>query len=113
MVSYAKLDLPEPERPVKTTILFRGSSRLMFFRQWSELKLKHFFNRNNVRDPLNNCFRSNAVLLVIIKLNFSPPFSFSKGLLNGTGNHIGINQDLAPHIPGRPADSLDQGSCAS
>src|SRR3989338_5996374 len=32
IVSKAKDDFPEPESPVKTTILFRGISTVMFFR---------------------------------------------------------------------------------
>src|SRR5581483_1253840 len=34
MVSNARDDFPEPERPVKTTILFRGISTVIFFRLW-------------------------------------------------------------------------------
>ena len=32
MVSKARDDFPEPERPVKTTILLRGISTVMFFK---------------------------------------------------------------------------------
>src|SRR5215207_6124704 len=35
MVSNARLDLPEPERPVTTISLSRGSSTLMFRRLWT------------------------------------------------------------------------------
>src|SRR5689334_24890539 len=35
MVSNARLDLPEPERPVTTVRLLRGISTEMFFRLWT------------------------------------------------------------------------------
>jgi hypothetical protein len=35
MVSNARLDLPDPERPVMTTRLSRGISSEMFFRLWT------------------------------------------------------------------------------
>src|SRR6266700_5697243 len=35
MVSKARLDLPEPDRPVTTTSLSRGISTEMFFRLWT------------------------------------------------------------------------------
>src|SRR5262245_21082545 len=35
MVSNARLDLPDPERPVTTTSLSRGISTEMFFRLWT------------------------------------------------------------------------------
>src|SRR5262245_11245201 len=35
MVSNARLDLPEPERPVTTTSRSRGISSEMFFRLWT------------------------------------------------------------------------------
>src|SRR5437879_3074963 len=35
MVSNARLDLPEPERPVTTTSLSRGISTEMFLRLWT------------------------------------------------------------------------------
>ena len=34
IVSKASEDFPEPERPVKTTILFRGISTVIFFKLW-------------------------------------------------------------------------------
>ena len=34
MVSKASEDLPEPERPVNTTILLRGISTVIFLRLW-------------------------------------------------------------------------------
>src|SRR5215204_3178665 len=35
MVSKARLDLPDPDRPVTTTSLSRGMSTEMFFRLWT------------------------------------------------------------------------------
>lgn len=34
IVSNAKEDFPDPESPVNTTILLRGSSKLIFFKLW-------------------------------------------------------------------------------
>src|SRR5688572_15746343 len=57
MVSNARLDLPDPDRPVTTTRLSRGTSTEMFFRLWTRAPCTAIVVRGSVRG-----FRTSARL---------------------------------------------------
>src|SRR5215467_9136825 len=52
MVSKARLDFPEPERPVTTTSLSRGISTEMFLRLWTRAPCTAMLVRAALRDKL-------------------------------------------------------------
>src|SRR3989338_11336752 len=72
-------------------------------------QLKHVFHvRQDVPDRLLYGARRDAVLPVVCELDLAAAPCFPDRVPDGPGYDVRIDQHFAGHVPGRPADGLDE-----
>src|SRR3989338_8216436 len=72
-------------------------------------QLQHIFHvRQDVPDRLLYGARRDAVLPVVRELDLAAALGFPDRVPDGPGYDVRIDQHFAGHVPGRPADGLDE-----